>query len=176
MVFRRRSARRPAVRSSGGRKWGERVSVVSKLFIAIIVLALPFTVSSELPPKTPEVPPQQKSDSPVEPQKQTTSEEQSPHQSVAPIPPPHSAIPSGESKNNGDKGGDEGSEFWPSFNRYRIKVTDSHLCKKFRADASSRSESCWCYKCRRFPADDTSSRLCFPRRPICRRHTPRAGA
>ena len=101
--------------------------MVSKLFIAIIVLALPFTASSELPPKTPEVPPQQKSDSPVEPQKQTTSEEQSPHQSVAPIPPPHSAIPSGESKNNGDKGGDEGSEFWPSFNRYRIKVTDSLL-------------------------------------------------
>ena len=84
-------------------------------------------VYSQQPQETPQVKPQQKTESTLKQEKNADKSVEKPN-NVAPSSPIVVTLPAKEEeKRDTNKADEEGTEFWPSFFGYRLKITDTLL-------------------------------------------------
>ena len=95
-------------------------------FLALLLLTVTALAQSQEPPKAPEIETQQQTEGGLKTQNNGASQN--------PTTNPTSIIPAGHSdpgdnkpEQKPSKGSDEGTEFWPSFFGYRLKVSDTLL-------------------------------------------------
>jgi hypothetical protein len=101
--------------------------MLSRLFLAVFLFASSDLAWSQEPPKAPQIEPQQQPERSIKGQQEPTAQP-NPADAVPPaVPDGHSFPTSHEPKPNAQNGGKEGTEFWPPFYSYRLKVTDTLL-------------------------------------------------
>jgi hypothetical protein len=101
--------------------------MLKRLFFAIFLFASCDLVWSQVPPKTPQVEPEQQPEGGLKTQDGSTQQPNTSTQPPPSIPEVKSDGADRKRESKTEEGSEQGTEFWPPFRGYRLKVTDTLL-------------------------------------------------
>jgi hypothetical protein len=101
--------------------------MLKRLLFAVVLLVSSEIVQSQEPPQAPQVKSNQQPEHSVKGQQEPAAQPNAADAALPTVPDSHSLPAGNERQSNTQNGGKEGTEFWPPFYGYRMKVTDTLL-------------------------------------------------